>query len=85
VLHRELRRRAKARKLTLTAYLQDVLEREIARPSPDEELWERIRNLPRFPLGESAVEAVRAGREELDEKWDRLFSTRPSSSADSSA
>lgn len=41
-LHRELVRRARARGQTLTDYIQDLLEREVARP-PAEEVFERIR------------------------------------------
>lgn len=40
-LHRELRKRAKARGQTLTDYVQDVLEREVARP-PAEEVLDRV-------------------------------------------
>ena len=40
-LHGELVRRAKRRGLTLTDYLQEILEREVARPLP-EEVLERI-------------------------------------------
>ena len=40
-LHRELKRRAKARGETLTDYVQGILEREITRP-PAEEVFQRI-------------------------------------------
>lgn len=49
-LHRELVRRAKARKLTLTDYIQEILEREVARP-PAEEVFERIARRPPVRLG----------------------------------
>jgi antitoxin FitA len=35
-LHAELVKRARARGQTLTDYLQELLEREVARPLPDE-------------------------------------------------
>ena len=45
-LHRELARRAKARGETLTQYVQGVLEREVARPLP-EEVFARVRSRTR--------------------------------------
>jgi antitoxin FitA len=41
-LHRELKRRARSRGQTLTAYVEDILEREASTPLP-EEVYERIR------------------------------------------
>jgi len=41
-LHAELVRRARLAGKTLTAYVQDVLEREVGRPPP-EEVFARIR------------------------------------------
>jgi plasmid stability protein len=35
-LHRELTRRARRRGQTLTAFVEEILEREAARPAPDE-------------------------------------------------
>jgi plasmid stability protein len=35
-LHRELKRRAKAKNLTLTDFIQQILEREVSRPTADE-------------------------------------------------
>jgi plasmid stability protein len=46
-LHRELMRRARARSQTLTDYVQEILEREVARPEP-EEIFRRI--LARDPV-----------------------------------
>jgi hypothetical protein len=62
-LHRELVRRAKLRGQSLTDYLQDVLEREVARP-PMEEVLERIASRSSVNLGESAAELLRAERAE---------------------
>lgn len=40
-LHRQLVMRARRRGVTLTRYIQDILEREVARP-PADEVFERI-------------------------------------------
>lgn len=40
-LHAELVRRAKLRGMSLTAYLEEILEREVARP-PADEVFDRI-------------------------------------------
>jgi len=64
-LHRELVRRARARGQTLTDFVQDVLEREVARP-PAEEVFERVSGRAPVELGASAAELIReerAGRE----------------------
>jgi hypothetical protein len=64
-LHRELVRRAKARGQTLTAYLEDLLEREVARP-PVEEVLDRIRSLRPSNVNVSGAELVREAREERE-------------------
>ncbi len=64
-LHRELTRRAKARGQALTDYLQDLLEREVARP-PVAEVLDRIEARKPVKLGRRASELIReerAGRE----------------------
>lgn len=64
-LHRELQRRAEERGLTLTAYIQGVLEREVATP-PLTELAERIRSREPVDLDrETIVRMIREGRGEL--------------------
>ncbi len=60
-LHRELVRRARARRMTLTDYIQEILEREIARP-PAEEVFERIAQRPRVRLGRRAADLIREER-----------------------
>ena len=60
-LHRELRKRARRRGLTLTRYIQDVLEREVARP-PAEEVFERIEGSPTVRLGRPAADLIREER-----------------------
>ena len=64
-LHRELTRRAKARGQALTEYIQDVLEREVARP-PATEVFDRIEARMPVKLGRPAAKFIReerAGRE----------------------
>jgi plasmid stability protein len=65
-LHRELVRRAAAKDLTLTDYIQGLLEREVERP-PVEEVLERIRSRPRVPLKGRAADLIRAERASRDE------------------
>lgn len=60
-LHRELRRRARQRGVPLTRYIQDILEREVARP-PADEIVERITARPGIDLGRSAAELLREER-----------------------
>jgi plasmid stability protein len=60
-LHRELRKRAKARGQTLTDYIQALLEREVARP-PASEVFDRIEARPAVNLGVPAAELIRKER-----------------------
>jgi antitoxin FitA len=53
-LHRELVRRAKQRGQTLTDFVQEILEREVARP-PAEEVYERIASREGVDLGAPAA------------------------------
>ncbi len=63
-LHRALVRRAEARGLTLTDFVQDILEREVSRP-PREEVFERIRNAEPVDLGgRTAADVIREARRE---------------------
>lgn len=60
-LHRELRRRAKAKGQTLTDYVEEILEREVSRPSA-EEVFARIRSRSPVDLGGvSAAELIAEG------------------------
>lgn len=59
-LHRELKRRARDRGQTLTAYVEEILEREVSRPTP-EQLEARIRS--REPVDISVETIVRDIRE----------------------
>jgi hypothetical protein len=56
-LHRELVKRARRRGVTLTRYIEDILEREVARP-PAEEVFERIEASPAVRLGRSAADLI---------------------------
>ncbi|HSJ52070.1 MAG TPA: hypothetical protein VLA90_12435 [Actinomycetota bacterium] len=60
-LHRELTRRAKARGQALTDYIQDLLEREVARP-PAFEVFDRIEGRTRVKLDRPASELIRDQR-----------------------
>jgi len=62
-LHRELVRRASSRGLTLTQYIQSLLEREMARPDP-EAVFRRIAGRKPVALGRPAAELIRAERDE---------------------
>lgn len=61
--HRELVRRAKARNQTLTAFIEEILEREVARPTK-EEVFARIRSRDPIILDVSPAEIIRAARGE---------------------
>ena len=82
-LHAELVRRAKLRGMTLTAFVQEILEREVERP-PAEEVFARIEarreRLRGRVSSEEIVGAIREDREESERRWDRLFSTPRQSS-----
>lgn len=63
-LHRELKRRAKLHGKTLTDYIQEILEREVARKDRREVV---ARILAREPVdlgGMTAADLVREGRRE---------------------
>lgn len=60
-LHRELTRRAKLRGETLTQYIQNVLEREVARPLA-EEVFTRVRGRARVALGRPVSDIIAAER-----------------------
>jgi hypothetical protein len=60
-LHRELTRRARASGETLTEYVERILEREVARPVP-QDVFDRITRRPRVDLGEPASELIKRER-----------------------
>ena len=61
-LHRELVKRARARGQTLTDYLQEILEREVARP-PADEVFARIAKRPAVDLGRPAADLLHPERD----------------------
>jgi plasmid stability protein len=65
-LHRELVRRADALGMSLTAYVQSVLEREVGRPSRAEVL-RMIQDLEPVELDRPAAEYIREDRGPLPE------------------
>jgi plasmid stability protein len=69
-MHRELTKRAKARGQTLSAYIEEILERELERP-PAEEVFERIRQRPRVKLPKPFAEYIREEREEREDYLSR--------------
>ena len=77
-LHRELVKRARSEGKTLTSFVQEILERELARP-PREEVFARIRSRKPVDLGVSVADLIREEREERDSRWDRLSSMPPRS------
>jgi hypothetical protein len=60
-LHRELVRRARSTGVTLTQYVQNLLEREIARP-PAGEVFDRVRGREPVGLDRPAADIVREER-----------------------
>ncbi len=62
-LHRKLVKRASARGQTLTAYVQEILEREVAR-APVEEVLARIASRDPVDLGVPAADLIRQERRE---------------------
>ena len=77
--HAELMRRAGLRGMTLTAYIEEILENEIARPEP-REVFARIKARGPIPLGGTGADIIRRARDEEEEWWDRWWSTRRPSS-----
>jgi len=64
-LHRELRKRAKRRGQTLTDYVQEILEREAARP-PAEEVFDRIESRTPVDLDIRVADIIRDERTERE-------------------
>jgi len=60
-LHEALLRRAKARRQTLTRYLEEVLTREVSRP-PADEVVRRVATRTQVDLGKSAADLLREAR-----------------------
>jgi len=60
-LHRELRKRAQRRGQTLTDYVQEILEREVARP-PADEVFDRIESRASVDLDIRVADIIREER-----------------------
>jgi hypothetical protein len=60
-LHRELVKRARRRDVTLTRYIQDILEREVTRP-PADVVFGRIEANAPIRLGQPAAALIREER-----------------------
>ena len=60
-LHRELIQRARSRGQTLTEFIEQILQREVARP-PAEEVFERIAGRTPVNLRQSAAARMREER-----------------------
>jgi plasmid stability protein len=60
-LHRELTRRARASHRTLSEYVLQILERDVARPLR-QELFDRIAHRSRVSLREPAAELIKKER-----------------------
>lgn len=60
-LHRELVRRARKKGVTLTDYVQGILEREVSRP-PVEEVFERVRGRAPVDVGRPVADLIREER-----------------------
>lgn len=78
-LHRELTRRARERGTTLTAYLEEVLEREVARPTR-EEIAARLAGRETLELDVPLADMIRSEREERERHLRSLLTRRRSAS-----
>jgi hypothetical protein len=76
-VHRELVRRAKKRRQTLTAYIEEILENEVRTMNWDE-LDARIRSREPVELSEPPAETIRREREARDKELYERVSRRPS-------
>lgn len=78
--HRELTKRAKRRRQTLSDYLKRLLERDLATPLAEDVFDEIERSIPVAPEIPSA-EFIRAAREErelqLEQIWNRTEEDPP--------
>lgn len=66
-LHRELMRRARMKGQTLTEYVVQILEREVAGP-PREEVFERIATRSTVDLHQPVADFIRAERRRATSK-----------------
>ena len=74
-LHRELTRRAKARGKTLTGFIEEILEREVSRPS-SAEIFDWIESREPVRGGPSSAALIRAERAQRDRELARRTGIR---------
>ena len=67
-LHRELKRRARAKGFALTDYIQKILEREVARP-PADDVFDWIESRTPVKLDVPVSELIREERAERERRW----------------
>jgi antitoxin FitA len=60
--HRKLKTRAASRGMTITDYVKDLVDQDLAFPS-NAEIVERLRKLPQVDIGDTAAEMVRQDRD----------------------
>lgn len=60
-LHKELVKRARTEGVTLSAYVENLLEREVSRP-PAAEVFERVRKSAKTTLSVPIAELIREDR-----------------------
>ena len=74
-IHRIVKARAASEGMSLSEYLLREIRKTAERPT-NQEIMERLAQLPPINLGKSSAEVVREGREErmreLDERMDRV-------------
>jgi hypothetical protein len=58
--------------MSVAEYMLRVMDKATSIPS-EGDLWERLKQLPPVPLGESGADLVRAGREERMQYLDELY------------
>jgi plasmid stability protein len=75
-LHRELKRRAKKRGQSLTAYIEQLLEQEVRRP-PIGEVLDEIERLEPVRLDRPVAEYIREERELREKHLESLLRTHP--------
>ena len=71
-LDERVRTRAEKEGIPVVDYVMREMDKATSIPS-EEDLWERLKQLPPVPKGESGAELVRAAREERMEYLDELF------------
>ena len=71
-LDERVRTRAEQEGIPMTEYVVREMEKATSIPS-EQDLWERLKQLPPVTSGESAAELVRAAREERMHYLDELF------------